>query len=209
MSTSADGSVKGKKDGRKRVCNFSSSKNLRRKSVRTPLRSARLTASSKAAPRQSHVQRLFREARIEFGGGQRVAAGGERSFDLVFRFVETRADLTAFVRRELGEILPRLAQYARLSEVARLDVLEIVRVVRTAELRDRPRNKFIQIDHSESRPPRRRAPPFPGKEGISRIRRRVWPSPGLRAARKRACRPRPGPRAPCDRLRSQPSSDRA
>jgi len=38
MSSSADGSVNGKKDGRKRIRSFSSSKNLRRKSVRTPLK---------------------------------------------------------------------------------------------------------------------------------------------------------------------------
>src|SRR5204862_5732614 len=104
-------------------------------------------AAGEAAPRKSHVQRPFREPRIELDGGQRLAAGGERGFDLVFCLVEARADVTALVRRELGKLLPRLAQYARLSKVACLDVLEIVRVVRAAELGDRPRNNFIQIDH--------------------------------------------------------------
>jgi len=67
--------------------------------------------------------------RIELGGAQRLAAGGERGFDLVFRFVETRTGITTLVGRELGELLPRLAQYARLSEVACLAALEIVRVL--------------------------------------------------------------------------------
>ncbi len=46
MSISADGSVNGKYDGRKRTCRSSLSKKRRRKSVYTPLRSAKLTFSS-------------------------------------------------------------------------------------------------------------------------------------------------------------------
>ncbi|MCY1460172.1 hypothetical protein D9M71_777060 [compost metagenome] len=45
MSISADGSVNGKYDGRKRTWMSSRSKNLRRKSVYTPFRSAKLTSS--------------------------------------------------------------------------------------------------------------------------------------------------------------------
>src|SRR5712691_1696384 len=39
------------------------------------------STAGKAAPRQSHVQRLFRQLRIELNGGQRLASGGERSLD--------------------------------------------------------------------------------------------------------------------------------
>src|SRR5438034_251681 len=132
MSTSADGSVKGKKDGRKRVRSFSSSKKLL--DAFECARRGMQAAAGKASPRQSHIQRPFRKPRIELGGGQRLAAGSERRLDLVFRFVETRTGVTARVRRELGKILPRLAQHARPSEVACLYVLEIVRVVRAADL---------------------------------------------------------------------------
>jgi len=44
-SISAEGSVNGKKDGRKRTCRSSLSKKLRRKSATTPFRSAKLTDS--------------------------------------------------------------------------------------------------------------------------------------------------------------------
>src|SRR5207244_3535055 len=49
--------------------------------------------------------------------------------------------------RKLGEVLHRPRERSRFSEVTRLDALELVRVVRAAELGDRTRNNFVQIDH--------------------------------------------------------------
>ncbi|MCY1303955.1 hypothetical protein D9M70_536870 [compost metagenome] len=49
MSTSADGSVNGKKDGRKRTPS-GFSKNTRRNSSMVPLRSAKLMPSSTSSP---------------------------------------------------------------------------------------------------------------------------------------------------------------
>ncbi|CFO11561.1 Uncharacterised protein [Bordetella pertussis] len=50
MSISADGSVNGKKDGRKRTTRSSLSKKQRRKSVYTPLRSANEMSSAIHSP---------------------------------------------------------------------------------------------------------------------------------------------------------------
>ena len=49
-SISADGSVNGKKEGRKRTSRSSLSKKLRRKSAMTPFRSAKLTSSPIQSP---------------------------------------------------------------------------------------------------------------------------------------------------------------
>src|SRR5712691_4573526 len=104
-------------------------------------------AAGKAAPRQSHVQRPFCEPRIELGGGQGLAAGRERRFDPVLGGIDACPGFAAGPGCELGEVLHRRRERSRFPEVTRLDALELVRVVRAAELGDRTRNNFIQIDH--------------------------------------------------------------
>src|SRR6266581_3655200 len=126
-------------------------------------------AADWAVPRQSHVQRLFGEPRIELGAGQRLAAGSERRLDPVLGGIDARPGFAAGPGCKLGEALHRPREGSRFSEVTRLDALELVRVVRAAELGDRTRNNFIQIDHL-SRLPRRCAPPFLGRTGFSVLR---------------------------------------
>ena len=83
------------------------------------------SAATALAPGQRDVKRLGLELGIEFGVGERLAAGGERSFDLLLGGIDQRTTRFFLVGWQRCQRLELLGQRARFTEKARLGVFQI------------------------------------------------------------------------------------
>jgi len=102
-------------------------------------------AAAAAAARQRHVQRLLREARLEFFQFQFVSAGIKRRFDALLGGVDALAEGFLFVRPEGTELLQQRSKFSGLAEEFRLRILERSRVCGAGELRKGTTNYFFGI----------------------------------------------------------------
>ena len=195
MSISADGSVNGKNDGRKRTSSSSFSKKRRRKSVYTPFRSAKLMCSSIHKPFDLVEHRRVRRVGVD-------AVGAARRDHLDRRLVHARvahlhrAGVRAQQQRQAVLVLQ--VDVERVLHRARRMVLRVVQrgevVPVGLDLRAVGDSKPIERQISSMRcqvritgcmPPRPRPRPGSVTSSASSARRstRAWRSASSRAAR--------------------------
>ena len=102
-------------------------------------------ARRKTAARQRHVDRLGGETLVQQRIGERLAARGERRFDLLLRHVDARALSFARFGIELAQPLQQFGERARFAEKTRLLVFERGDVGGVFESALRIGNDLIQV----------------------------------------------------------------